>query len=155
MLKLSLWIHVMAAIFWIGGMLFLTLVIAPFLKGIEDPQERSRIYHVVGRRFRLWGWIAIGLLLLTGPLNLYLMGLPLEGLLSGNLYRGPYGKTLITKLAFVVLIVITSFLHDFVFGPRARGSRYYGTLARWIGRGNLLMALFIAFLAVALRLGGL
>ncbi len=155
MLKFSIWLHIIAAIFWIGGMLFLTLVIAPFLKGIEDPKERSRIYQVVGTRFRFWGWIAIALLLLTGPLNLHLMGIPLERLLDGGFYQGPYGKTLIVKLVFVAIIVATSFLHDFVFGPKARNSSYYGNISRWIGRGNLLMALLIAFLAVALRLGGL
>lgn len=155
MLKFSIWIHVIAAIFWIGGMLFLTLVIAPFLKGIEDPRERSRIYQAVGTRFRFWGWIAIAILLISGPLNLYLMGISLGNLLNPDFYRGPYGKTLITKLSLVTLIVITSFLHDFVFGPKARNSAYYSNISRWIGRGNLFIALAIAFLAVALRLGGL
>ena len=155
MLKFSIWLHIIAAIFWIGGMLFLTLVIAPFLKEIEDPKERSRIYQVVGTRFRFWGWIAIVLLLVTGPLNLHLMGIPLGRLFDGSFYEGSYGRTLITKLSFVTLIVTTSFLHDFVFGPRARNSLFYSNISRWIGRGNLFMALFIAFLAVALRLGGL
>ncbi len=153
-MKLSIWIHVVAAMFWIGGMLFLTLVIAPFLRGIEDQKERSRIYQMVGRRFRFWGWIAIAILLISGPLNLYLMGLPLGNLLEADLYRGPYGRALLTKLIFVTIIVITSFLHDFVFGPKARNSPRYSNISRWIGRGNLLIALVIAFLAVVLRLGG-
>jgi len=94
MLKLSLFLHIIAALFWIGGMLFLTIVVVPFLKTIQDVQERSRIYQVVGKSFRFWGWIAIIILLITGPLNLYLMGIPLNILLDPSIHSTPYGKVL-------------------------------------------------------------
>ncbi|MFZ3071642.1 MAG: DUF4149 domain-containing protein, partial [Thermodesulfobacteriota bacterium] len=72
--KVSLFLHVLAAIFWIGGMLFLSLVVAPFLKSLNDPVKKSEIYQFVGKRYRFFGWVAIVILLVTGPVNFYYIG---------------------------------------------------------------------------------
>ena len=155
MLKLSLYLHIVAALFWIGGMLFLTMVIAPFLKTIQDAKERSRIYQVVGKRFRFWGWVAILMLITTGPLNLYLMGIPLSNLINPLFHSTPYGKVLAMKLSFVILIILTSLLHDFVLGPKAKNSHGYSNFAKWLGRSNLFIALIVVLFAVFLRLAPL
>ncbi len=154
MLKLSLFLHIVAALFWIGGMLFLTLIIAPFLKTIQDAKEQSRIYQSVGRGFRLWGWVAISILVITGSLNLHLMGIPLSNLIDPSFHSTPYGKTLAIKISFVLLIISTSLIHDFIFGPKARNSSGYSNIAKWLGRSNLFIALAIVLFAVFLRLGG-
>lgn len=154
MLKFSLFLHIVAALFWIGGMLFLTLVVAPFLKTIQDAKERSRIYQIVGKSFRLWGWVAISILVITGPVNLYLMGMPLSNLIDPSFHSTPYGKALDVKISFVVLIILTSLLHDFIFGPKARTSAGYSNIAKWLGRSNLFIALAIVLFAVIIRLGG-
>lgn len=154
MLKLSLFLHIVAALFWVGGMLFLSLIVAPFLKTIQDAKERSRIYQIVGKNFRTFGWIAIAALIATGFLNLFFMGIPVGSLIDPSFHSTPYGKTLTTKISFVVLIIITSLLHDFIFGPKARSSSIYGIAAKWLGRSNLFIALIIVLLAVFLRLGG-
>ncbi|MDP2682140.1 MAG: CopD family protein [Deltaproteobacteria bacterium] len=154
MLKLSLFFHIVAALFWIGGMLFLTLIITPFLKTIQDAKERSSIYQSVGRGFRFWGWVAISILVITGTLNLRLMGTPLSNLIDPSFHRTPYGKTLAIKILFVIFIISTSLLHDFIFGPKARNSSVYSNIAKWLGRSNLFIALAIVLFAVFLRLGG-
>ncbi|MBI3399027.1 MAG: DUF4149 domain-containing protein [Deltaproteobacteria bacterium] len=154
MLKLSLFLHIIAAVFWIGGMLFLTLIVAPFLKAIQDSKERSRIYQIVGKSFRLWGWVAIAILAITGPLNLYLMGIPLKKLIDPAFHSTSYGKVLAMKISLVILIVLTSLSHDFFFGPKARNSPAYSVMAKWLGRSNLFIALAIVIFAVFLRLGG-
>src|SRR3989337_3614089 len=154
MLKLSLFLHILAALFWIGGMLFLTIVVVPLLKTIKGVQERSSIYQVVGKSFRFWGWIAIIILVITGPLNLYLMGIPLSILLDPSIHSTPYGKVLSIKISFVILIILTSLLHDFVFGPKAGNSPGYSSLAKWLGRSNILTATIIVFFVVFFGLGG-
>jgi len=155
LLKLALFFHVISAIFWIGGMLFLTLVVAPFLKSIPDPMERSRIYQFVGKKYRLFGWAAIIVLLVTGPVMLFkLYGLAPADYFSTELYSNGFGRALAFKLAFVFIIVVSSFTHDFFFGPRARNSPRYSMIAKVFGRGNLLIALVIVVLAVILRAGG-
>ena len=85
MLKISLFLHVISAIFWIGGMLFLSLVIVPFLLALKDPQEKSAVYRKIGPKYRTLAWIAIIILLITGPINLYLLGInPVDNIHPGS-----------------------------------------------------------------------
>ncbi len=153
MLTVSIALHIIAAMFWVGGMLFLTLVVAPFLKTIEDETRRSEIYQVVGTKFRFFGWMAILILLVTGPLNLYYMGIPLTAIFDASFRGSDYGWTLTAKLVFVFIIVVTSLAHDFWLGPKARGSAGYSRLAMYLGRSNLIVALIIVVFAVLLRTG--
>src|SRR3989304_2986696 len=147
-LKLALFLHIISAIFWIGGMLFLVLVVAPYLKTISDPKAKSQIYQVVGKQYRFWGWVAIITLLVTGPLILTgLYGLPLSALSDPGFHASGFGKAVAYKLSLVAIIVISSFLHDFWIGPRARSSPRYSSIARLFGRVNLLIALLIVIFA--------
>lgn len=155
MLKASLLIHILSASLWIGGMLFLVLILRPFLKTINDPKERANIYQIVGKGFRFWGWIAILLLLATGFLNLYFMGIPFNVLTNPEFHKGQFGRTLDIKLMLVFIIIASSFLHDFIIGPKAKSLDTFGVFARWLGRANLFIAILIVFFAVKLRLGGL
>lgn len=152
--KLSLFLHVSAAIFWVGGMLFLVLVIAPFLKSLGDPKKKSEIYQVVGKSFRFWGWIAIITMLITGPINLYLLGVTPAMLIDPAFLKTSYGTAIMIKLIFVFLIVLSSLLHDFWLGPKARQSRSYSKFAVIFGRSNLIVALIIVVYAVIIRAGG-
>jgi len=128
-LKLALFLHIISAIFWIGGMLFLVLVVAPYLKTISDPKAKSQIYQVVGKQYRFWGWVAIITLLVTGPLILTgLYGLPLSALSDPGFHASGFGKAVAYKLSLVAIIVISSFLHDFWIGPRARSSPRYSSM---------------------------
>ena len=43
-------LHLLGAVVWIGGMLFLGLVLTPILLG-HPPKERAAFLHAVGRRF--------------------------------------------------------------------------------------------------------
>jgi putative copper export protein len=151
-LTISLFFHILAAVFWIGGMLFLSLVVAPFLKSVADEDKRSEIYQVVGTSFRFWGWIAIAVLLVTGPVNLYLMGIPPALIFEKSFIASGYGLKLMLKLGLVLIIVVSSLMHDFWLGPRARASAGYTTLAMYMGRSNLVIALIIVVLGVLLRL---
>jgi putative copper resistance protein D len=153
--KLSLFLHVLAAILWIGGMLFLTLIIAPFLKSLNDRKQQSFLYQMVGTRYRFWGWISIVILLITGPLNLYLMGISPLAIFNPTFHGTDYGFALMMKLGFVFIIVVSSILHDFWLGPKARNSPEYTKVARIFGRSNLVIALLIVIFAVFLRTGGM
>ncbi len=155
LLKVALFIHVISAVFWIGGMLFITLVIAPFLSTIPDREEKSRIYQFVGKKYRFLGWIAIILLLVTGPTVLYLIyGVAPQRMFSSPFHTSPLGTALSVKLSFVILIVISSLVHDFWLGPKARSSPKFSKYAKIFGRSNLVIALLIVIFAVILRSGG-
>ncbi len=136
------WIHVLAAITWIGGSLFVALVLVPVTRRLEDPALRTRLVQEAGRRFRTVGWIALGLLVLTGLGNLWLF----PSFLSSPRFMA--------KFALVVLALALSVVHDFVLGPRA-GARGADPALRvratWVARVNVLVALAIVALGLALR----
>ncbi|MFQ5353388.1 MAG: DUF4149 domain-containing protein [Thermodesulfobacteriota bacterium] len=156
MLKFVLFLHIISAIFWVGGMLFISLVIAPFLMSMPNPADRSKVYQVVGKKYRLYGWIAIIILLVTGPIILYMLhGIWPHAIFTPELHSSPLGRALSIKLAFVTLLVISSLVHDFWLGPKARGSKNYSTIARIFGRSNLAVAIIIVLFAVFLRAGGI
>jgi len=137
-------------------MLFLVLVIAPFLKTIPDPKAKSQIFQVVGKQYRFWGWVAIITLLITGPIMLYyLYGLPLSTLFDPTFHGTGFGKAVIGKITLVTIIVISALVHDFWIGPKARNSAKHARLARIFGRTNLIIALLIVLFAVFIRAGGI
>ncbi len=136
------WLHVLAAITWIGGSLFVVLVLVPVARRLEDPRLRARLVQETGRRFRTVGWIALALLVLTGLANLWLFP---SFLASPRLHA---------KLTLVALALVLSALHDFVLGPRAGAPGADPALRRrasWVARLNVLVALAIVALGLALR----
>ena len=151
---LNVWLHILAAVIWIGGMLFLSLVAVPVLRQVESPLLRMDLFRAMARRFRRLVWICIAILILTGIGNVLFYGNTLPG--------AAYMKVLSVKLALVAILVGLGLLHDFVIGPRAaRALSRDGlpptgtdllmvTLAPWVGRFNLLLGVVILVLAAAL-----
>jgi len=144
---LVMWLHLMAAIFWIGGMLFFSLVLMPSLKGDLNLSDKTALVSRVGKRFRKCGWISLGLLLLTGPMRLAQRGLPFEA----------YGNALRIKMVLVLLLVLMTLLHDFVLGPKSvamsragQDTTGFQSLVRWAARLNLLIGLGIVSAALML-----
>jgi copper resistance protein D len=157
---LNVTVHVLAALFWLGGMFFLAIVGAPVLRRIQPDELRARLFSELGLAFRRAGWVAIGVLLVTGVLNLYLAG-TLASLGTAGLWRTPYGAALVWKLAAVAVMVLVSGVHDFVLGPRAArmepGSAEAvrsRSRAAWLARINALVGLILVFAAVRLARGG-
>jgi uncharacterized membrane protein len=136
------WIHVLAAITWIGGMLFIALVLVPVARRLDDPVLRTRLIQDLGVRFRTVGWIALGLMIATG---------------LGNLWYRPYllqASGFHAKLGLVVVALAVSVLHDFVLGPKA-GRPGAPPAARrrasWVARVNVVTALAIVLLGLSFR----
>ena len=69
----SVWLHVLAAVLWLGGMLFLVVAVVPVLRRMERGPAAA-LMHAVGVRFRAAGWVCFALLLLTGTFNLAMRG---------------------------------------------------------------------------------
>jgi putative copper resistance protein D len=137
----SRWLHVVAAITWIGGMLFIALVLVPVTRRLDDPALRARLVQVIGMRFRTVGWIALGVLLATGLVNLWLQPL----LLGSHRFQW--------KAGLVVLALILSAYHDFVLGPRAGlpgADPSARVRASWVARINVLVVLVIVLLGLSL-----
>lgn len=158
---LNVSVHLLAAMYWLGGMFFFALVGAPVLRGIDPPDVRARLFQRLGERFRTTGWVAIAVLLVTGTLNLQFRGiLRLEVLTDPAFWGSPYGRTLGWKLAAVTAMLVASGLHDFLLGPAAsRGDVASGEAVRTrrraalLARANALLGLLVVVLAVRLARG--
>ena len=135
-------VHLLAVVIWVGGMLFIALVLVPITRRLEDAALRTRLVQDTGRRFRTVGWLALGVIAATGLGNLALR----PELLGAPRFHA--------KAGLVVLALTLGAFHDFVLGPRA-GRPGAGPLARarasWVARVNVLVALAIVALGLALR----
>jgi copper resistance protein D len=159
---ISVWLHILAAMAWVGGMLFLVLVVVPWLRR-GGGVDAGRFLHETGVRFRNVGWGCFALLLATGTFNLWFRGIRFTHFVDPAWLGTPYAKALIAKLVVFALIVAVSAVHDFSIGPRATralrerpGAPEALTLrkrASLLGRLNAVLALVVVFVAVTLVRG--
>ncbi|MCL6595372.1 MAG: hypothetical protein K6V73_04080 [Firmicutes bacterium] len=164
-----LYVHVLAAMFWIGEMLFLALVAGPYSRTLPA-EERAELFRSLGRRSRPYAWTAIGLLLVTGVANLLLMGIRPAELFAWSFYLTPLGTVLGLKLAAVAVLLVGVVGHDVVLversarlGERLRREGPSPALlaeierarrwASWLGRMNLFLALVVSLLGTGLVVG--
>ncbi len=112
---LVLWIHILAAISWVGGMIFVAFILGPYVRRAVPPAERILLMAAVGKRFSVLGWSAIFTLVCTGIYN------ALRFLGSWNaLFDTTFGHLLLVKIALVGVMIGLSIAHDFFLGPRQR-----------------------------------
>lgn len=107
------WIHLVAATFWVGGMLFLSLVAVPRLKKAPDPAIAQREFINLARRFRMLVWVALLLLVVTG-------GILLPNQVDFSTSFGDWPLPVFIKLTLVLFLVIASLAHDRFIGPKVR-----------------------------------
>lgn len=155
MIVLLVWLHVLAAVTWIGGTIFLSVVLVPVLRGEIFASQRSLLFRATARRFRSVVWSAIAVLLLTGPLLLHQRGISIAD-------PSGWPMVLAAKLGLVAILLLLTLTHDLMVGPRvgrilrlpAEGrSTFEQALvlwAPWLARFSLVLALAILFAAVAL-----
>lgn len=160
---ISVYLHILAGMLWVGGMLFLVLVLMPSLRRLADPRLRGRLIRETGIRFRLVGWSCLVVLGLTGYINLTSRGFGWAILAQPSFWVNGYGRILAWKLSLVMLILVISGTHDFVIGPRAGRARRESPgsweerrlrlMAVWFGRLNLLLSVIVVALGVMLTRG--
>ncbi|MEO6203428.1 MAG: hypothetical protein ABIP82_09460 [Nitrospirales bacterium] len=125
------WTHLIAATFWVGGMLFLSLVAVPLLKQDSDPLSAQRGFVNLARRFRTLVWSALFILVVTGSI---LLGNVINSWVS----IGSWPPVVLTKLALVFLLVVVSLGHDRIIGPKVRTLKSKAASELSIGEGLLL-----------------
>jgi copper resistance protein D len=155
---ISVTLHVLAALLWLGGMFFFALVGAPVLRTIASDALRAELFTKLGERFRIVGWIAIAVLLVTGVLNLHFRHvLAWDVLGSGEFWSTPFGSALKWKLGAVAAMLVVQGVHDFHLGP-ASGRALPGTeeavrlrkRAAKLARASAILGLIVVVAAVRL-----
>lgn len=103
------WIHLVSAAIWVGGSLFIGVVLAPVLKkSTMSLEERLQMMITVGRRFNR---IAIPSLILLIATGIYSS----QNFLTENSYQllfsTSYGNFLLVKIFLVILLLVTFAIH--------------------------------------------
>jgi putative copper export protein len=100
-------IHLLAAAVWVGGSTALIFVGVPAIR-ILDGEPRGRAMRELGLRWRPLGYGALGIAALTGVV------------LAAREWSDETSFQIVfwTKVAVFVCLVVASYLHNFVLGPR-------------------------------------
>lgn len=158
----SVWLHVLAATAWIGGILFIAFVVVPWLR-TRDRAQAAAFFSETGPRFRTLGWTCFAIVLVTGTYNLWVRGVRLSHLVDPAWHATGFGAAVMAKLAVFGVVLAVSAWHDFFLGPRAAAAvaadptspeaERMRKMASWIGRVNGLLALLLVALAVVIVRG--
>ena len=103
-------VHLLAVFFWLGHMLFWSLVVGPITKRF-DPPETGLVIRQISSRWGGLGWPALFTLAFTGVSMLAYRGVTLQSFLSGELFAGSFGRILGIKL---ILVALTTLYQVFV-----------------------------------------
>ena len=141
-----LWVHVLAAVVWIGGLAWQAHVLAPAARRGE-----MRAFAAVAQRGRPFTWAAIALVVLTGFYNVTQLG-PLERAMESGV-----GLLVAAKFLLVILAVAVASQRDFAQVPRlaraiAGGEDPAAALRAiaWLDRIVLVLGLAILYLGLAI-----
>jgi uncharacterized membrane protein len=157
-----MWLHLLAAIVWIGGLAFISMVLAPTLRDPALRGQAAPLLRAAGRRFMRIGYASLAVLLVTGAANLFFKAGGSFAAIAAW-WLTPYGLLLAAKLALVALVIALSLYHDFVVGPAASRAMQADPLgaaalalrrrAALLGRTNALLSLVIMTVALLLVRG--
>jgi len=142
---LIIWIHLIAVIFWFGGLLFQWLVLGPVLLGANPITRDLEVQRKVNQRFKTVRWISLLTLIVTGVMNLLYEG-------GSARLESDWGGILMIKLFLVAVVIGLSLVLDVVMSPGGRRlpSPHLPASVKWINLGILLLGLLTSLIAVYL-----
>jgi uncharacterized membrane protein len=107
------WLHITSAAIWVGGNLFLAMVLVPYFKRRATPVQRIKAMSQIGGIFEPIGWSVVLILIFTGLYNIFT-----SGVFSSPDLAGPFMRTLSVKLLLVFVLIILNGVHGFIMGPK-------------------------------------
>ncbi len=154
---LSVFIHIVSACIWLGGMLFLILA---FIPGIKNHPDKVDLIASVSLKFRTIGTIALVLLLISGYIQLEYRGIQWD---IDFFLNNTFGKIAGLKILVFIGIILISIFHDYFLGSKAieawkKDPEHSETLrlrnlSRLMGRTSFLLAIIAVFLGVLISRG--
>lgn len=107
------WLHLLAAVTFIGPQIFLAFVAMPALRSIEDARARQSAVRAITRGFGVLGGVALAVLLVTGIWNYY----QFEAFIDADNFPR-YFFLIQVKLLLVTIVIALTVLHGAFFGRR-------------------------------------
>ena len=159
MYQAIVYIHVVAAITWLGGMLFLAMVMVPLAR--RDANIGFGVLRSAAEKFVKVAWASMMVLAVTGGYLAWThWGVRPSTFFGGD---GHFLQFLQMKTGLFVIVILLSLAHDFWLGPRMmnrlEAARVSGSplptgparlFVQWAARVNLLLVLAIVALAVVM-----
>ncbi len=108
---ISLTLHLLSAVIWVGGMFFAYMILRPVAGGQLEPPQRLTLWVAVFKKFFPVVWVTVVLLLLTGY-NLIFSN-------WGGFSAAPFYVHLMNGLGSVMILI---YMHVF-FAPYKRLSQ--------------------------------
>ena len=160
--SLIMWLHLTCASIWVGGSIFLGIVLSPMLNTItKTVEERVALMIKIGRQFNKIAMPSFGILIITGVYN------------SRSFIEEPsllldtkYGIILLIKIILVATTISTYAVHVKILNTEVdrklevenAGSVYLQSIRSKIislGRITVIMSILILLFASLLHNGGL
>jgi putative copper export protein len=132
-------VHVLAAMGWVGGQLLLSAVVLPVLRGRLEPEVRGPLVRATATRFAVVANVALLPVLLASGIALAWH----RGVTLGTFDEPGYGRLLGIKLVLVVVSIGLAAVHGVLATSRPR-------TARPLGIAGLASSMAIVVFATAL-----
>jgi putative copper resistance protein D len=161
---LVVWLHLVAASIWVGGSVFIGVILSPILNMItRTVEERIIILIKIGRRFSYIAIPSFGVLVLTGIYNskAFLFD-------PSTLYQTNYGVILLVKISLVIATLIAYIIHIRIINSETETRIVTGNASKtfvqsirfriiFLGRTMVILSIMILpfSLAAFLDVGGL
>ena len=150
------WIHLLAAITFIGGWMFVQLVVRPSLtegKAKVPSMEALEMAKKFGQRFKMVGWVSLMALVFTGASQL------LDESGSARIETS-WGLIMMLKLFVFAIVGGLIFVHDLILDPYGVSAKSKKTEMEpflfsgkvvWVQRAILSLSLAVLFIAAYLK----
>ncbi len=136
-MTLSLFLHVLSVVVWVGGMFFAYMALRPVAAGVLEPPQRLTLWAGVFGKFFPWVWASVVLILVSGLYMLMLLG-------GGS---APHYAMTMLALGLVMMLI---FAHVF-FAPYRKLKRAVG--AQDWKAGGMALAQIRRLIGINLGLG--
>ena len=140
------WIHLIAAMILMGGLIFSQFVLVPVARNIAADPQSKELVRLTGRRFRTLAWVCLITLILTGAYQM------LNESGSARI-ETTWGVVLMLKLFLFAIAFGLILIHDFIIDPYAPSSKnpnHSSSPAASSRADNLQKAIIVMMLTVLL-----
>lgn len=140
---IMLWLHYLAAVVWIGGMAFNILVLRPSMIA-TDLNQRQALGTRVLKRFIIFAWLSIAVLVLTG------ISISYNRIASDNI-PATYGIVLLGKHFVTSIMILVVAWVSFVLSEKLAPFAPKPDTILILVKTNLFLGILVLFLTSALR----
>jgi putative copper export protein len=128
----ALLLHVLAATVWVGGTVALVFAGVPAIR--TAPVElRPDLFRTLGKRWRPLGWGSLAVAAVTGVV----LAREHFAFSGSTLVDTAFGRIVLLKIVLLAYLLVGSYLHDYVLGPRLQDQVRAGvpqTVRPWLVR---------------------